>query len=128
MLIQRCFSCLQIKKSNSITLSVWHGGRKHIACLRTVRSLIENMIKGVTVVSSPVQLSLFREKISEQCLILFVASARALLQGFLYKMRAVYAHFPINCIINDGGKSVSIRNFLGEPCLLLGLNLKEAAV
>lgn len=40
----------QKKGANTITLSVWHGGRKHLACLRTIRSLIENMIKGVTVV------------------------------------------------------------------------------
>ncbi|KEI39804.1 uncharacterized protein L969DRAFT_86392 [Mixia osmundae IAM 14324] len=71
------------KKGAIVKLAVWHGGRKHVACLRTVRSLIENMITGVT-------------------------------KGFLYKMRAVYAHFPINIIINDDGKSVEIRNFLGE--------------
>ena len=39
-------------------------------------------------------------------------------QGFLYKMRAVYAHFPINLTLVDGpnGKkgALDIRNYLGE--------------
>lgn len=34
--------------------------------------------------------------------------------GFLYKMRAVYAHFPINIAITQDNTHVEIRNFLGE--------------
>jgi len=70
-------------KTPKVTLAVWQGGRKHVACLRTIRTLINNMVTGVT-------------------------------KGFRYKMRAVYAHFPINCIIQDNGHAVEIRNFLGE--------------
>ncbi|KAI0322486.1 ribosomal protein L6 [Amylostereum chailletii] len=87
-------------KANKVTLAVWQGGRKHVACLRTIRSLIENMITGVT-------------------------------KGFLYKMRAVYAHFPINCIIQDSGRAVEIRNFLGEKTvrhvdMLDGVTISES--
>ncbi|EEB89735.1 hypothetical protein MPER_12135 [Moniliophthora perniciosa FA553] len=75
-------------KTNKVTLAVWQGGRKHVACLRTIKSLILNMINGVT-------------------------------KGFQYKMRAVYAHFPINCIIQDSGRALEIRNFLGEKARTL---------
>merc|ERR1712225_23950 len=73
---------------------------KLVACLRTIRSQIENMITGVT-------------------------------YGFAYKMRLVYAHFPINVIIADDKKSVEIRNFLGEKRvrhvqLLDGVTISES--
>jgi len=74
---------IKANTTKKVTLAVWQGGRKHVACLRTIKSLITNMITGVTT-------------------------------GFLYKMRAVYAHFPINCIIQEDGHAVEIRNFLGE--------------
>jgi large subunit ribosomal protein L9e len=35
-------------------------------------------------------------------------------KGFKYKMRFVYNHFPINSGVEDGGKVLTIRNFLGE--------------
>ena len=34
--------------------------------------------------------------------------------GYLYKMKAVYAHFPINIHTTDDNTVVEIRNFLGE--------------
>jgi len=33
---------------------------------------------------------------------------------YRYTMRLVYAHFPINANIVNGGKTVEVRNFLGE--------------
>jgi len=35
-------------------------------------------------------------------------------KGFLFKMRMVYAHFPISVNIEKAGKEVQVRNYLGE--------------
>merc|ERR1711893_362070 len=53
--------------------------------------------------------------------------------GFMYKMRAVYAHFPINLVITNENKSVEIKNFLGEKFtrhvnMLKGVTFKPSGV
>ncbi|KAI1839432.1 hypothetical protein JX266_014357, partial [Neoarthrinium moseri] len=74
-------------KKNVIGIEIHHGARKNVAALRTVRTLINNLIVGVT-------------------------------KGFKYKMRYVYAHFPINVNIDKNSETdqyeVEIRNFIGE--------------
>lgn len=83
--LQRDFRHLKLQievQPKSVTVALWFGGRKQLACVRTVVSHIKNMITGVT-------------------------------KGFEYKMRFVYAHFPVNVTIDKGTK-VEIRNFLGE--------------
>jgi large subunit ribosomal protein L9e len=74
-------------KKNLISIEIHHGNRKNVATLRTVRTLINNLIVGVT-------------------------------KGFKYKMRYVYAHFPINVNLEKnnetGSWEVEIRNFIGE--------------
>ena len=39
---------LQKINKKSLKISVWFGARKHLACIRTVITHIQNMIKGVT--------------------------------------------------------------------------------
>ncbi|KAK2073135.1 hypothetical protein P8C59_007438 [Phyllachora maydis] len=76
-----------VPKKNVIGIEIHHGNRKNVATLRTVRTLINNLITGVT-------------------------------KGYKYKMRYVYAHFPINVNIEKNNESgcweVEIRNFVGE--------------
>lgn len=69
----------------AINIVIHNGDRKQVATLRTVKSLIANMITGVT-------------------------------KGYKYKMRYVYAHFPINVTLadKDGQQVIEIRNFLGQ--------------
>jgi len=76
-----------VLKKNLIGIEIHHGNRKNVATLRTVRTLISNLVIGVT-------------------------------KGFKYKMRYVYAHFPINVNVDKNAETglwnVEIRNFIGE--------------
>lgn len=66
-----CFS----KPSKSIIdIELHHGARKNVATLRTVKTIINNLIIGVC-------------------------------KGFKYKMRYVYAHFPINVNIEKNSET-----------------------
>lgn len=38
-------------------------------------------------------------------------------KGYVYKMRSVYAHFPINISLQENNTVVDIRNFLGEKLI-----------
>lgn len=55
-----------------------HGVRKSVAALRTVKTIISNLITGVT-------------------------------KGYLYKMRYVYAHFPINLNLDKNPETGNIE-------------------
>ena len=35
-------------------------------------------------------------------------------QGYKFKMRFAYAHFPIQGVVSNGGDVVEIKNFVGE--------------
>jgi large subunit ribosomal protein L9e len=61
-------------KKDVINIELHHGTRKNVATLRTVRTLINNLIIGVT-------------------------------KGFRYKMRYVYAHFPINVNLDKNSET-----------------------
>lgn len=37
-------------------------------------------------------------------------------KGFCYKMKAIYKHFPITIVVENEGKTVVIKNFLGSKC------------
>ncbi|KAG5518454.1 hypothetical protein PMAC_002849 [Pneumocystis sp. 'macacae'] len=86
---------IALVQQRRLVLAIWHGGKKHLACLRTVQSLIKNMVVGVT--------QGFRYKVG-------VGGCAAV----TVQMRFVYAHFPINVSVSDDGTEVEIRNFLGE--------------
>lgn len=90
----------------TVTVEKWFGSKKELAAVRTVCSHIRNMIKGAlsfVLYSSPAHCDSNR-----------LPSLPGVTYGFQYKMRAVYAHFPINCVTSENNTVIEIRNFLGE--------------
>lgn len=66
--------CFSRPNKNTINIELHHGARKNVATLRTVKTIINNLIIGV-------------------------------IRGFKYKMRYVYAHFPINVNLEKNSES-----------------------
>lgn len=119
----------------SIRVDMWFGNRLQLACLRTVTTHIENMIVGVTkvrahrvhcavvvchfcecdVAPAPIWAACVCWRSRDEsvtcasCIVLRV-------QGYCYRMRFAYAHFPINAQVlgSNPGATVEIRNFLGQ--------------
>merc|ERR1711908_228395 len=70
------------RQGKHVRLRMWNASYREAAAVTTFKSLISNMMIGVT-------------------------------EGFRYKMRLVYNHFPINIKIPKDKKSLEIENFLG---------------
>jgi large subunit ribosomal protein L6 len=68
-------------KDNKIIIRSQGNRKKDFALVNTMKSVINNMIKGAT-------------------------------KGFTYKLKIVFAHFPITVKIK--GKEISVDNFFGE--------------
>lgn len=66
--------CFSRPTKDTIDIELHHGARKNVATLRTVRTIINNLIIGVTL-------------------------------GYKYKMRYVYAHFPINVNVEKNSET-----------------------
>ena len=49
-------------------------------------------------------------------------------KGFEYKMRFVYAHYPVNVSISEDGKIFEVRNFIGQRVVLRTVMLDGVVV
>jgi large subunit ribosomal protein L9e len=96
-------------KKDLIKIELHHGSRKAVATIRTVRTLIVRRIIAPSRNTGEYTGNGWPE---QNNLIIGVT------KGYKYKMRYVYAHFPINVNIEKNSSTdqfeVEIRNFVGE--------------
>ncbi|KAH7398484.1 ribosomal protein L6, alpha-beta domain-containing protein [Pyrenochaeta sp. MPI-SDFR-AT-0127] len=102
-------------KKNLIKIELHHGSRKSVATLRTVRTLIVRLTyTGWSTKSSEAKMEKEEDMANWKQNNLIIGVTK----GYKYKMRYVYAHFPINVNIEKNKETdqfeVEIRNFVGE--------------
>jgi len=78
--------------ANILRVRKWFGIRKELAAIRTVCSHIVNMIKVCLFNQGTVKFLFFK----------------GVTKGFRYKMRSVYAHFPINITLQEKGEVIEV--------------------
>merc|ERR1712076_277998 len=115
---------LNVKQSVDIPEGVEASVKSRIVTIKGARGTLKRNFRHLAVdifISTPTSITVEKHfgKRKELAAVRTVCSIiqnaiTGVMRGYKYKMRAVYAHFPINCAISEGGSLVEVRNFLGE--------------
>ncbi|KAM0674416.1 60S ribosomal protein L9 [Gurleya vavrai] len=108
---------VQIPENVQITLT-----KKHItiSCDKVKRSIdLAHLNLTIEIKENEILISLWNGSSREQskvntCASIIKNAINGVLYGFNYTLKAASVHFPIAMEVHDGGKTVFVKNFLGE--------------